>query len=259
MSIYQGTYPILSRRNLAKDIFDFEIFAPDIARAAKPGQFVHIAIPGHALRRPISICEVNPEKETVRITFQAKGSGTHELAGIGPNSAIDVMGPLGNGFTLLDQNEDVLLVGGGIGVPPMVNLSDYYKDHATAITGFRNQAAIILQEDFQKNGTKQVLCTDDGTYGIHGLVTVPLEEILNDPDRKKPAMVYACGPTPMLRAIAGVCEKYDTPCEVSLEQHMGCGIGACLVCQCKIRTKDGVEVKRVCKDGPVFNAQSVVF
>ena len=136
-----------------------------------------------------------------------------------------------------------------IGVPPMVSLASRYHERATAITGFRGQSAVILSDAFDSFHTPQILCTDDGSAGIHGLVTVPLEEELQ---KEVPDMVYACGPTPMLRAIAAVAAKYHAPCEVSLEQHMGCGLGACLVCQCRLRTADGEEVKRVCKDGPVF-------
>lgn len=257
MSKYiQGTYPVIRKENLARDIYDFTIDCPDIAEKSEPGQFVHIAVPGHYLRRPISICEADKEKGTIRIVFAAKGEGTHVLAEMGPGSSLDLIGPLGHGFTLLAPEKKVILAGGGIGVPPMVNLSDYYKENATAVTGFRNQAAIILTDSFQKNGTKQILCTDDGSFGIHGLVTVPLEKLLK---KETPDMVYACGPIPMLHAIASVCEKYDAPCEVSLEQHMGCGIGACLTCECRIQTADGLEYKHVCKDGPVFNAKEVVF
>jgi len=252
----QGNYPILSKKNLAKDMYELEIFCPEIVERAKPGQFVHIGVKGHTLRRPISICKIDHEKNTIFVVFQAKGSGTRDLAEMTNQNILDVLGPCGNGFPLLDPSEKVICIGGGIGVPPMVGVASHYGSNATAICGFRDKSLVILQDEFAKLGTNSVICSDDGSVGIHGLVTVPLEDMLA---KEKPAVVYACGPIPMLRAIAGVAEKYDVPCKVSMEQHMGCGIGACLVCIVQIQTENGIEFKHVCKDGPVFDSKEVVF
>lgn len=257
MDYTQKKYEIVGTENIADSIYSFKIKVGNDVELAKPGQFVHIAIPGHTLRRPISICQINKEKQTIRIVFAAKGNGTRELSDCGVGSKVDVLGPLGNGFKLVPKDSNVILVGGGIGVPPMVGLSDYYGENAIAISGFRDKSIIILQDEFKKNGTETILCTDNGSAGIHGFVTQPLEEILKS--GKKIDMVYSCGPIPMLKNIAGVCEKYNTPCQVSLEQRMGCGIGACLCCETKIYDNGQIEYKQVCKDGPVFDSKEVAW
>ena len=252
----QGRYPLIEKRNIAKDIYDFTILCPQIASRAEPGQFVHIAVPSHALRRPISLCGIDADKGTIRIVFAVKGEGTKKLAEASEGTALDILGPLGHGFAPLKGAGRVLLVGGGIGVPPLLGLSALYKDRATAICGFRDGRGIILQEDFARNGTQTVLCTDDGSYGEAGLVTGPLERLLAE---EKYDCVYTCGPEVMMRSVAAIAERHSTPCQVSLERHMGCGIGACLVCACKIRRAGSTEYLHVCKDGPVFNAREVIW
>lgn len=255
MKYKQGLYPIIKKENLAKDIFSFEILCPEIAKISKAGQFAQVKVAGKFLRRPISICEINKEKGTIRLVFAIKHEGTEIFSNYTENTMIDILAPLGNGFKTDENYKKVVLVGGGIGVPPMVGLSKIYGDKAIAISGFRNSKAVILQEDFEKNNSKTILCTDDGSEGIHGFVTQPLEDILKS---EKIDMVYSCGPTPMLKNIAAVAKKYNTPCQVSLEERMGCGIGACLVCACKIKGENGeTESRHVCKDGPVFNAEEV--
>ncbi len=257
MRYVQGKYPLLAKNNIARGIYEMNILAPDLAALAVPGQFVHIALAGHSLRRPISICRIDEAHGVIKIVFALKGQGTRDLADVPVNSTLDIMGPMGNGFTLLEPGRKVILIGGGIGVPPMVGLSDYYREYATAISGFRDASIKILQDEFEKNGSRTILCTDDGSAGIHGFVTQPLEELLSSDGHYD--CVYACGPMPMLKVISGICGKYDTLCQVSLEQHMGCGIGACLVCAVNIR-RDGEEhFLHVCKDGPVFDSREVVW
>ena len=168
---------------------------------------------------------------------------------------VDMLAPLGHGFTVLPDAKRVILIGGGIGVPPMLALAELYRERATAISGFRSMPAVMLQEEFAKAGAKTILCTDDGTAGLHAMVTEPLLEELQ---REKPDMICACGPTPMLHAIAELAEKHNIFCEVSMEERMGCGIGACLVCACKTKLANGeIHAAHVCKDGPVFPAQEV--
>lgn len=255
MKYKQGLFPIVKKENLAKDIFSFEIFCPEIAEIAKAGQFAQVKVSGKFLRRPISICEINKESGTIRIVFAIKNEGTKILSDCTENSMLDILAPLGNGFTIDDNFKKVVLVGGGIGVPPMVGLAEIYKEKAVVISGFRNSKAVILQNEFIKAGSKNIVCTDDGSEGLHGFVTQPLEEILAV---QKIDMIYACGPSPMLKNISLIAKKYNTPCEVSLEERMGCGIGACLVCACKIKNKNGeTKSRHVCKDGPVFNAEEV--
>ena len=257
MSYLQGVYPILARKALARNIFDYTVHCPEIASQSRAGQFVHIRVAGHTLRRPISICEINREKGTLRLVFEVKGSGTEELSKLAPGDLMDVMGPLGNGFTLLEPTAKVVTVGGGIGTPPMLETAKHYGANATAIVGFRTAGLAILEEDFQKAGCDLRLATDDGTKGERGFVTDLLRRRLAEGPVD---IVYACGPNPMLEAVVGVCKEAGVRCQVSLEERMGCGVGACLVCACKIaREKGDPTYKHVCKDGPVFEGEEVVF
>lgn len=256
MSYTQGSYPILSKKNLAKNCYDYTFLAPEMARLAECGQFVHIKIDGFFLRRPISICAVDKTAGTVRIVFEVRGNGTEGLAKLGQGELCDVMGPLGKGFTVLPADQEIVVIGGGIGVPPMLETAKPYGKNATAIIGFRSANAVILADDFKQNGNQTILCTDDGTMGQKGYVTEALATLLQT---KKPALICACGPHPMLKGIVTLAQQHGIACEVSLEERMGCGVGACLVCACKT-VKNGEEYfAHVCKDGPVFPAEQVVF
>ena len=165
---------------------------------------------------------------------------------------VDILAPLGNGFKI-EKGKRYCLIGGGIGVPPMLYTAKQ-TENPLVITGFRNKSLVILQDDFKKAGAELVLATDDGSAGVHGFVTDILKEKINEFDE-----VCACGPTPMLKAVAAVCKENNKPCQISLEERMACGIGACLVCAVKVR-KNGEEImQHVCKNGPVFNAEEVVF
>ncbi len=256
MKYTQNQYIVLSKKAIAKNIFDMEINAKDIAEVAQAGQFVHVLAKGFALRRPISLAEINKNAGTIRIIFEAKGDGTKEIADTKIGESIDVLGPLGHGFSILDTSKKAICVGGGIGVPPMLPLAQIYGKNGTVISGFRNSSLVILQDDFSKTGCDNILCTDDGSAGIKGFVTQSLEEkiIFSRPD-----IIYACGPKVMLKAVAEIAKKYDIKCEISLEERMGCGIGACLVCACKTQKNGEEKMSHVCKDGPVFDAKEVMF
>lgn len=256
MAYTQDICYLAAKEKLTDTIYDFTISAPEIALNAEPGQFVHILCGERTLRRPISICEILRNKGKIRIVFEVRGEGTEWLAKQPVGAELDILGPLGHGFNVSDTDKNVVLVGGGIGVPPMLETAKAFGENAIAITGFRNKDAVILQDDFKKVCKETYLATDDGSAGHHGLVTDILKDVLND---NKINAVYACGPTPMLRAIAAMAKENKVPCFISLEERMGCGIGACLVCACKIQTADGVSHKHVCKDGPVFNAEEVVW
>ena len=254
MSYCQGEYIIKSKKNLAKNIYDLTVFCPEMAALAEAGQFVHVKVAGFFLRRPISICGVDKEQGCLRIVFEIRGEGTEKMAGFNAGDPIDMIGPLGKGFTLLEEGKKAVVIGGGIGTPPMLEVAKHYGDQATAILGFRSADAVILAEDFNKTGANTVICTDDGTRGVHGFVTTALESLLAE---QTPDIIYACGPHPMLRGIANLAEQKGIRCEVSLEERMGCGVGACLVCACKV-VKDSKEyLAHVCKDGPVFDAKEV--
>lgn len=257
MSFKQNIYEIIEKREIAPLTYDFNISCPDIASQAKEGQFIHIKCDGFTLRRPISICDFNKKEGTVRIVFAIRGQGTEWLAKQNVGDKLDIMGPLGNGFDILDKDKKVILIGGGIGVPPMVSISKHYGKNATAIIGFRNKELIILNKDFENYGSQAIITTDDGSFGIHGFVTDALKEQIS---KEKPDIIYACGPTPMLKGIGEIAIANGIRCQVSLEERMACGVGACLGCACKVKDENENETyKHVCKDGPVFEAREVVY
>lgn len=243
---------------IARGMFLMVLDAPEIALSTNPGQFVHLACgEGNLLRRPISICTV--QAPFVRIVFQVKGEGTKWLSVRKKGDKIDVLGPLGHGFHLQTLGARPVLIGGGIGVPPMLYTMQEAKlagAQPTAILGFRSRDVVILEDEFKGLGTVYT-ATDDGSYGCHGLVSDVLHEHI-----KEFTAVCACGPRPMLRALAQLADEFGLPCQVSLEERMGCGIGACLVCACELKLRDagdGVRYGHVCKDGPVFDAKEVVW
>lgn len=255
MKYLQGNYPIVRKQALARDVYSLTADCPEIAQLAQPGQFVHILPKGFGLRRPISIAGIDRKNGTLRIVFVIKHQGTQAIADLNPGDYLDMIGPLGHGFTLMPEAQHVVLVGGGIGVPPMLPLADYYKDRATAVSGFRTFQQVILQEDLQNYGTQTICCTEDGSAGaVKGFVTTPLEQLLSE----GVDAVFACGSMPMLKAVAEVCSRNQTYCEVSLEERMACGVGACLGCACRIKNQNGEEeFLHVCKNGPVFKAEEV--
>ena len=240
--------PLISNREIAQGIFDMRLAYQQADLPVRCGQFAHVYVPGKTLRRPISVCDASNNE--LRLVYQIKGEGTKLMAQM-QSGAVDVLVPLGNGFDI-QSGKRYCLIGGGIGVPPMLYTAKQC-DAPLIITGFRTKSLVILQEDLRAQG-ETLLCTDDGSAGQKGFVTDLLRARIGEVDE-----VCACGPTPMLKAVAAVCREYGKPCQVSLEERMGCGVGACLVCAVKVR-KNGEEVmQHVCKNGPVFNAEEVVF
>lgn len=234
---------ILQNKPIAEDVYDLRV-AVETAFEPVPGQFVHVACgEERLLRRPISLCGF--DNGVARMVYAVRGEGTRWLSRRRPGERLDILGPLGRGFAL--DERPTLLVGGGIGVPPMVFCADRLAGKTHAILGFRNAEAVCLTDAF---GSCDVL-TDDGSAGEKGYPHEVLRDYLQGEtpwDR-----VLACGPMQMLRAVAGVCRKYEVECQVSLEQRMACGVGACMVCACAV----GGGYKRACKDGPVFDAREV--
>ena len=244
----------VSNTRLGEGLYQLVLDAPQIAAAAQCGQFVHIACgEGNLLRRPISICEAGEGR--LRIVFQVKGEGTRWLAARKTGDTLDVLGPLGHGFDTAALGAKPVFLGGGIGVPPMLQTVKCAKAAGAApraILGFRNKGAVILEEDFRAV-CETFVTTDDGSYARHGFVTDVLQELVADATG-----VAACGPKPMLGAIAAIAKQAGLPCQVSMEERMGCGIGACLVCACALKAENGeTRYGHVCKDGPVFNAEEV--
>lgn len=253
MSYFCGKYPIIEKKTLGAGVYSVMVNAPECANAAKPGQFANITAPGFTLRRPISICGIDKERGTLRFVFEVRGKGTAAIAEVREGECLDILAPLGNGFSLPEGK--VIVVGGGIGVPPLLGVSAVKGKDCTAVLGFRDYSKIILTDEFKQNDSDVVICTDDGSVGVQGLVTVPLAEKLSG----DVSAVLACGPEPMLKAVVNLCKERNVPCQISLEQRMGCGVGACVVCSClTVRSGEDYYAK-VCKDGPVFNAEEVKF
>lgn len=231
---------------------------PDGAEQAQAGQFAHISVPGdrrNLLRRPISIYSAHDG--LLELAIAGKGEGTQRILAAQPGDTLDVLYPLGHGFDK-KQHRRIAFVGGGIGVAPLrYAMEEYADENCTAIFGYRSKELIYAVHECRATGANVVVCTDDGSFGVHGLVTLPLREMLEEGALD---CIMACGPTPMLRAVQALALEYGVEAQLSLEEHMGCGIGACLTCNCKVKVKDGeFGYKRVCADGPVLDAKEVVF
>ncbi len=225
-----------------------------------PGQFGHIRVPGNAallLRRPISFNRVDRVNQTVEMIYQLKGEGTRLLATLQPGDTIDMLAPLGRPFTVAKTVKTAAIIGGGIGAAPLMTLIEAHPEVTfDTFLGFRGREFAYQLEEFQAVSRRLALCSDDGTLGEKGFVTDMLAKAMQNETYD---CVYACGPTPMLRSLAKVMATNDVPCLVSLEERMGCGHGACLVCACKIKSGDEWHHRRVCADGPVFPLREVDF
>lgn len=249
---------LLAREQLNRDAVLMSLAVGDMLRSAKqpvhPGQFVHIKCgDGLLLRRPISVCDWTQSGggDTITIVFEVRGEGTAWLAARKEGDTLDVLGLLGNGFQI-EREGRCLLVGGGVGAPPMLGCARYTGGKSTAILGFRSKERAILLHRFEEDCADVLAATDDGSLGYHGFVDALVRREL-ERDRAYDA-VLACGPKPMLRNVARAAGEFGVPCQVSMEERMGCGVGACLVCACDM--KDGAR-RHVCKDGPVFDAGEV--
>lgn len=234
-------------------LYKFTIVSSSLAGESRAGQFIHIKCGDERiLRRPISISDVTGGD--ISFVIEVKGDGTKWLSERNVGEVLDVIGPLGNGFVLPEGK--VIVVGGGVGAPPLMYAAKSAQGSVTAILGFRGKNKMMLLDEFKNICDNVVVTTDDGSYGIHGTAIKPLKELL---DKGSYSAVLTCGPRPMMEAVAKLCMKYGIPCQVSLEERMGCGVGACFVCACKT-LKDGVEyMSRVCIEGPVFDAPDVVW
>ena len=244
---------VYSQVQLAEGIFSMWLGAGEMAKAAVPGQFIAV-YPNDSARllpRPISICETDPEKELLRIVYRVAGEGTKELSSCRAGDTLSIMGPLGNGFPLKDKK--ALLIGGGIGIPPMLELAKALSCEKTAVLGYRDSQTFLAEEIGKYAGL--AVATEDGSVGTKGTVLDAIKA-----QGLKADIIYACGPTPMLRALKKYAAKEGIECWISLEERMACGVGACLGCVCHSKDVDehsNVRNKRVCKDGPVFLADEV--
>lgn len=254
-------YKIISTKHLSDDIVSMWIEAPEIAQKAGAGQFISIYSDSKSelLPRPISICDTDGER-AIRIVFRIVGKGTKEFAEKNAGDVLRIIGPLGNGYkdfiTEYDNNTDktALVIGGGIGIPPMLLLSKTLNCRKIIVLGYRDY--MFMHDDFSEYGDV-VIASENGMCGIKGNVidAVNASSIKAD-------VIYSCGPVPMLKGVKAYAESQNIPAYISLEEKMACGIGACLACVCKTNEVDShsmVKNKRICKDGPVFNAKEVDF
>ena len=246
------TAKVIRQDEIAYEIYSLLISAKEIADIAKPGQFVNLysADKSRLLPRPISICEIDKTAGTLRLVYRVVGDGTKEFSTLTSDHTIEVMGPLGNGFTL----EGKKAIGGGIGIPPMLELSKQLDCEKSIVLGFRDEE--FLSEEFAPYGTVYK-SSDAGNIGVKGTVMDAIKEYGITGD-----VIYACGPIPMLRAISDYALANGITAQISMEEKMACGIGACLACVCKSKDVDEhskVHNKRVCKEGPVFYAGEVEF
>lgn len=246
---------VITQEQIGTDIFSLWIETKQIAEAAVPGQFLSLYTKDESklLPRPVSICEIDKEHKRIRLVYRVtgKGTGTELFSGLKSGDRLDVLGPLGNGF-MTDRKERAFLIGGGIGIPPMLELAKQLDCEKKIVAGYKDE--LFLTEDLRKYG-ELYIATEDGSAGTKGNVIDAILENALEAD-----IIYACGPTPMLRALKAYAGEHNMLCYISLEERMACGIGACLACVCKSKEVDEhshVHNKRVCKDGPVFLAAEV--
>lgn len=250
---------VVSCRKVALDTYELVLAAPDIAGSAQPGQFVHLKAPGGQdllMRRPISLYSADAGTGTISFIIQQKGEGTARLCHVKPGEAMDALGPLGRGFWLPQGAKRVAVVGGGIGVAPLRLVLEHHPEvQFDSFMGFRNADCAYGLEAFAALSENLYCASDDGSLGTQGFVTDLLKRQMQQVAYDA---VLSCGPKPMFQALARVMAAYpDIPCQVSLEERMGCGIGGCYVCSCKIKEGDAWHYRRVCKDGPVFDLGEV--
>lgn len=245
---------IVSQQCIGTDIYDMVLSFPKGAKEARPGQFIAMYCEDGTklLPRPISICGIDAEAGTLRVVYRIAGEGTRLFSQMKAGDSLEVMGPLGNGFTMKDKK--AIIVGGGIGIPPMLELAKQLDCEKTVVLGYRDE--LFLKEEFEAC-TNVAVATEDGSAGTRGTVIDAIKAA-----QVSGEIIYACGPMPMLKALAEYADAHGMEAQISLEERMACGIGACLGCICKTKEKDhhtNVNNTRICKDGPVFDAKEVVF
>jgi dihydroorotate dehydrogenase electron transfer subunit len=284
----EQTVQIVSNERDTDSYFRLVLRAPQIAPLIQPGQFAHVRVlplKDALLRRPFSICQVSGD--TFSILYKTVGKGTDALARMGPGEELSVIAPLGHGFTVPQRGgETPLLVAGGYGMAAMYLLAQRSPQKGIVFVGGRRRVDILCEKEFQALGWDVRVTTEDGSHGEKGLVTQPLLAELrrsqgdeaqtkkSESGRRKPEIsqslltsaatrqqvkIYACGPTPMLKAVGKIARDFSVPAELSMDEHMCCGVGVCLTCVIPIKTGDTWEYQRTCTEGPVFDARDIVW
>lgn len=288
---------LVGNRHIANGVHALDLLDPGLAESIQPGQFVMLAV-GEGivpfLRRPFAVAGIDKNEGLVRLIVQIVGKGSGIIAGWEPGVTVRLLGPLGKGFTWRARAESVILTGGGIGIAPLLPLAKELRmcgKEVHVFVGAKSMDLLFGLDAFVEYGCRLVFTTEDSSGGIAGFVTQPLEEYLkkafaqiddpfppptavkpneiaanaNEPPTPAggfglPAALYACGPTPFLQVVAALCMQYSLEAQLSLEERMGCGFGACMGCSVQTKSPTGAIVrKRVCHDGPVFFAEEVVF
>ena len=243
--MFRGIYKIVSNKPLTKDVFEM-ILSGDTSAITAPGQFINIKLDGFYLRRPISICDY--DNNTVTILYKVVGGGTEAMSRLESGAELDILCGLGNGFDVSKSGEKPVLIGGGVGVPPLYNLCKKLIESGkkvTVVLGFNTSSEVFYKEKFESLGAEVYVSTVDGSSGVKGFVTDVLKNIDYD-------YFFTCGPMPMFRAIEKIASSSG---QYSFEERMGCGFGACMGCSCK--TKYGN--KRICRDGPVLEREEIIW
>lgn len=254
--MWQGRIRLIAQNTLPCNVRQMVLKAPELVNLAKAGQFVHVRCGDDydpLLRRPISINRLDREQGRLTLLYKITGRGTEQLSRYRAGDYVDMMGPLGTGFSL--QGEKPLLIGGGMGIAPLLALADALAPRAvTMVMGAQNAAGLICHDDFADVCCGLHVATNDGSAGYRGHAPILAEELFS---RHGYDMIYACGPVPMLRYIQQMSARLKIPCQLSLEEFMACGVGACLGCTCEPAGK-GAPYKKVCTDGPVFWSEEVI-
>lgn len=260
--MFQENAEVLWNESVGTDYYKIGLACVSDYSCAKPGQFVMVKIAdAPLLRRPFSIHRRLESNQGIELLYKVVGSGTKKLSSYRHGDRLDLLGPLGNGFDIPENMKSIFIVGGGVGIAPLFFLAASLKDKGIDLSAFRvfigcrSDDELLCRSDFLELGMSVQFTTDDGSSGEKGLITAPLERAIL---QQKPDMMYACGPTPMLRETARIAEKHAIACQISIETMMACGIGACL--GCVVHSKEHPDkFLHACKDGPVFDAKAIRF
>ncbi len=243
----QGLFSITQNEKIAQSVYKMRL-SGDTSAIKKAGQFVNIKLDGFFLRRPISVCDYTAEE--LLIIYKVVGKGTEKMSAMEKGEQLDILTGLGNGYDLTVKTEKPVLIGGGVGVPPLYKLSKELKNQGkrvSVILGFNSEKEIFFEEEFKEIADRVLICTADGSYGIKGFVTDAIKDIDFD-------YFFTCGPEPMFKALESTIDKGISG-QLSFEQRMGCGFGACMGCSCKTLTGN----KRICREGPVLFREEIIW
>lgn len=245
---------------VSADVASMTLLAPEVTAVCKPGQFAHVFCGGGAYsltRRPLSISKV--EGDHLGFLFQVKGEGTRWLASRRAGDMVDVMAPLGSGCYQLPDSGSIIIAAGGIGYAPVIFLAQRAVAQGLRVKmalGARNRESLYCLDEMERLGIAVQIATEDGSAGEKGFATLPLERMINE---EKPEGIYSCGPEPMLASVARMGRQYGVPVQVSMEERMACGVGACKGCVVSVKTGEGTHYQNVCSEGPVFRGEEVFF